>query len=388
MNESNSILAAVAASVAVCFRCAVIICCPIGAALAVLTVSVMACSSPDFSGPSINNPAQLPWRLSLSAHAITMDTLAPYDTLRLTATTAAFDGSPFVNAPPVTYTSLDSSVRVSATGLLTARSPHSAVKIIASVVDHGIGIADTAIVNVTASATRPVFDSLQLSLKSGDSAKIAVPNFLSPQVGFPSGKQLLVGAFDDQGKKIPNAIVALRASDVLQAGWEGATLSQSTTTTASTSALKIATSARPGVPVTIYASATVYGVTHEDSLQILITPELVFAYTLIASPPPSGTTPVITLKPDHQEIIGVGGVVWWVNSVPTDSLDIVFDDPTAASVDDIAFPSGQGNIDPFPGGDFLNTGNPDFIRSRRFLRAGTFHFHSTRTGASGMVIVQ
>jgi hypothetical protein len=114
-------------------------------------------------------------------------------------------------------------------------------------------------------------------------------------------------------------------------------------------------------------------------------------YTVTKSTPPGSNTPVFTLGPAPQAI-GVGGYVWWNNGDqdPADSLDIVFDDPTAASPDLVYLNTGGGDIAAFPGGDFnQNAFNPGaFVRSRQFLRAGTFHFHSVRTGVSGTVVVR
>jgi hypothetical protein len=81
--------------------------------------------------------------------------------------------------------------------------------------------------------------------------------------------------------------------------------------------------------------------------------------------------------------------VLWVNADvdSTDSLDVVFDDSTVASADSVFLNSGAGNIAPFPGApieQFPFAG----VRSRQFRRAGTFHWHSARTGISGTVIVQ
>jgi hypothetical protein len=104
------------------------------------------------------------------------------------------------------------------------------------------------------------------------------------------------------------------------------------------------------------------------------------------------TTPVLRILPGQTATINRGGYVWWYNSVETDSLDVVFDDPTAAADDQNAFPSGTGNIPLTPGGDWTLEKNfydpTPFLASRQFLRAGTFVWHSPHTGLSGTVIVQ
>jgi hypothetical protein len=101
------------------------------------------------------------------------------------------------------------------------------------------------------------------------------------------------------------------------------------------------------------------------------------------------TRAVFTVSPATQSI-GVGGVVWWANADSTDSLDIIFDDSTVATPDPLTrFNTGGGNIPPFQGGTFNLFFNPGaFTRSRRFLRAGNFHWYSTRAGVSGTVVVR
>jgi hypothetical protein len=203
------------------------------------------------------------------------------------------------------------------------------------------------------------------------------------------GRTLQVGVFDAAGTQLQKMPVALRTSDLSRFGFNG---QERTTITGPSVNLAQNSSAlsRPG-PVTVYASATVYGVPLQDSLLLQVTDQLLMIYTVTKSTPPGSTTPVFTLGPAMRPI-GVGGYVWWNNGDldPADSLDIVFDDPTAASPDLVYLQSGGGDIPAFPGGDFNNNVNsPEgFVRSRQFLRAGTFHFHSVRTGVSGTVVVR
>jgi hypothetical protein len=151
---------------------------------------------------------------------------------------------------------------------------------------------------------------------------------------------------------------------------------------------------RPNVPFTVYAEATVYGVTRRDSLTILVKDQLICAFSLLKSTPLGSTIPVFSLLPAYPQTIAVGGWVWWFNETLTDSLDIVFDDPSAASPDPVygslTADTIGGNIARFPGDtNALSASDPfQFLRARQFLRAGTFHFHSPSTGVSGTVIVR
>jgi hypothetical protein len=274
--------------------------------------------------------------------------------------------------------------------LLTARVPATAVKVIATMVYQGIRISDTATVTITADMTPP--ESLRVQLQPGDSAKIAggggISYWFHYDPTFSLGtKTVQVGVFDATGTRLQDVPVQLRTSDVSRIGLPG--VSDERTTTADVTAV-LGQNGNMG-PVTVYATATVYGVPLQDSLHLQITTPLLMIYTVTKSTPPGSTTPVFTLGPNPKPI-RVGGYIWFNNGDldPADSLDIVFDDSTAASPDLVYLNTGGGNIPPFPGGDFnQDLFNPGaFVRSRQFLRAGTFHFHSVRTGVSGTVIVQ
>ena len=352
---------------------------------AVSLMSAVACSSPDLSGPTSTDPAQLYYTIALSAHAITMDTLPPYDTLQLTATPRNAVGALLVGAPAPTFTTTDSSVRVSATGLLTARAVRNNVNVIATLIYHGIRLADTAVINVTGNATPPpMFDHLIFGLSAGDSVMIAFPNQFS-RFYFPTTKQLQTVAADAAGTQIPGSLVALRTSDVLKATFQTEFDDNSRTAVVSTNSanVNIVLNTSGMGPVTVYASATVYGVTFQDSLQLMITQPLLAQFVIKQQAVPGSTTPVVTSLPASPQVIGRGGIIWWRNQV-SDSVDIVFDDPTAAATEGGFFNAGGGDIPAFAGCPNCFT-----IQGRRFLNAGTVHFHSVRQpGVSGTIIVQ
>lgn len=357
---------------------------------AVSLSGVVACSSPDLNGPQSKDLTQLPWTLSLNTHAITMDTATGYNTYQLTAVPRTIDGNMLTGAPAVTFTSSDSSLRVNSDGLLSARKARNSIRVVASLVYQGVRISDTAVVNITATSNRRTFRTLHFQLQSGDTPNLIPPNDLGNAIYYESNKTLEVEARDSAGGKIPSSVVALSISDPLQARWgtggPGGTIN--TTTTASTATIWSYLLCRSGVPVTVYASATVYGVTMQDSLQLLVTDPLFFIYTVSKST--ESSTPVFSMLPFQQTTIAVGGWVWWINhTTAADSLDVVFDDPSGVSEDPF-LGQGPGDIDPFPG-------DPDpsqaadftmFLRSRQFLQAGTFRWHSTRMGLSGTIVVQ
>jgi hypothetical protein len=350
-----------------------------------MMVAGFACSSPDLSGPSSLDRAHLPWVLTLNAHAITMDTAAPYNTLQLSAAPHTIDGTALANSVLPTFTSSDSSIRVSATGMLTARAEVYNVRVIATLVYGGVRISDTAVVNVTALGTPPKVQRLQLGLQPGDSAKIPAPNIFSVSFyGILGSKNLRIDVLDTMATLIPSVLVALRASDP-----QSLTFASSVSTARNVRATIVQESAFGVGNMWVYASANVYGVALSDSLMIQITDPVVKIFTIAKSTSANGLTRSFTIHPDTQ-IVGVGGWILWVNATsPADSLDVVFDDPTAALTDLKFSNTGGGNIAPFPGGTVLDHVTfTQVMRSRRFLQPGRFQFHSPRTGVSGTIIVR
>jgi hypothetical protein len=91
----------------------------------------------------------------------------------------------------------------------------------------------------------------------------------------------------------------------------------------------------------------------------------------------------VTYNSPPTLVIGVGADVsfYYVDTTGCNpSVDIVFDDPSAADTASSDFygyfitgpPTGSGNIDAFCG-----VGAFDGIRTRRFLKSGQYHYHST-----------
>jgi hypothetical protein len=266
----------------------------------------------------------------------------------------------------------------------------------ATLVYQGIRLADTALVNITAEASPPAFRHLKFQLADRDSARIAIPNLHSLVYASPNSKTLLAEAQDSTEQRIGNSLVAVQTSDPLQAligdGTSACDAAGTVICVSDRSSVRafIQTSGRAGDSVTIRASATVYGVTLQDSVRLYLTPQLLFVYAVRAAS--AGGTPAFTLLPNAQEAIGVGGYVWW-NNQTADSLDVVFDDPTAAAPDQalgflFADMGMGGNVLPFPGNPDLTAPGFSSIVSRQFLRAGRFPWHSTRMGVSGTVVVQ
>jgi hypothetical protein len=258
----------------------------------------------------------------------------------------------------------------------------------------GIRITDSTIVNVTGvpNPRARILKQLHLTPAGGlGDTTIAAPN--AQLILFDASKSLQVAALDSTDTPIPSALVAVETSDPAQ-GWFATGVERGiplTTTTSGSVTVTVPQTAHVNQSFTLYASATIYGVPARDSLRITVTPPLLVFYSMTKTTQTGSTTPVYTLLPHSTITISAGGLVFWVNNTAseTDSLDVVFDDPAAATTDPYFFDNGSGNIDPFPGGDFLK--DPDFTpfsRTRQFLQPGSVHWTSPKTGLSGTIIVQ
>jgi plastocyanin len=322
--------------------------------------------------------SSLYWHLKLSAHAVTLSTLAPFDTLQLTATPVDADGHPLSGLGTARFSSSEeSSAHVSADGLLTSvKSTTGKIAVIALLSSGTVTHGDTVWVTVTADTVPPTFASLSIHPVSPDSAKWAVQGMGGTSL-FQRWKRLSIHPLDAQGQPIAGISIAMAASDssmvgFLQLGALGTFLNAT----------------KPG-HVTLYATATAYGVTHADTLPFTITMPLVGDVTISASQTTAGSTAVLSFAPS-EITISPGGTARWYN-VSGQPVDVTFDDTAnVAERGDIVScgdgdPGGVGNIPAFgdASGDVTRQEN---CRSRLFPVEGTYGYHTT-SGATGKVIV-
>jgi hypothetical protein len=379
---------------------------------------VAACGG-DSTGPS-SSTAPLYWQLQLNHRAITLATVAPYDTIRLVATPVDVHGAPIATTARPVYAISDTSLKIDSTGLLRVHwSGSDALNITVAVAlsTNGATLTDTAVVNIVhynSAAEVPVFDSLVLRPVAGDSARRStVADDTTDLPGQPPtvwGWQLLdsMVARTATGAAMANVLVRYQSSDTLIARFARRIGNGSTA--------PIVVANFPGV-VMLTAEATIYGKRRVDSLRYLVGYPLrmttVYGVAGISPVliPPLGETNTLSLG---TLTIGQGGAVLWSNStgfVTDDSLDIVFDDPThvaglSASIlfqsdfGKLEVPAGPGgNIAAFPAAVPQNL-CPDCdppiplvmfdsvtSRARVFPQPGTYHWSSPRQGIRGTVIV-
>jgi hypothetical protein len=328
-----------------------------GAAYLALLVAA-ACSDP--AQPSaVQAPDQLFWSLRLNHHAINVSTTAPYDTVTLVATPYNVNGEALPNAPTATFKSADASVLAFPTGMIkgvTQQSSATGTLVIATLTYHGVTRADTAYVTVTNVASPPQLTDFSIQLAAGDSNRIASQGY------FDTRTKTLPLFARASGATIPRFNVFFESSNRTVA-----TVNRST---------GVVTALLPGT-VTIRASAMTYGVPSTDSVEFVVTDPLAVAITYK------------TVGEQHYDtFVSPGADVFWSNPTP-DSVDLVFDDPSAAARGGTTFfgvflADSAGNIGPFAAVDSTTPGN----RVRSFPQRGTFHYHSTRYPITGTITVR
>jgi plastocyanin len=143
--------------------------------------------------------------------------------------------------------------------------------------------------------------------------------------------------------------------------------------------------------VTVYATATAYGITKVDTLPYTIGYPLDDALTVTPALNSAGKT-VGVFVPDKM-ILGPGASVLFANpSAPP--TDVTFDNP--ANVDSsstwcpaaaiVPWLCSSGNIPAFAHAPNDSTG-ASWNRVRQFPVPGTYNFHSTISGAKGTIVI-
>lgn len=329
-----------------------------------MLAAVLGCGSDSVAPTPSTDVSRLYWSLTLDQHAINLSTVAPYDTVRLTATPRQADGQPLTDTSVAmpTFRSTDPArVRVSADGLLQAVAPGQAVAVIATLQVGFITHTDTALVYVTNSAAPSVPAGFSIHPLPGDST-IWDANQLS---NFDLFGPATIVPHDSLGNPISGIGISFSSSDT--------TIAKIARTTG------VLDGRRPG-QVKIIASTTAFGVVMADTIPFTIT--MPATQLVIAAPPSTNPTGNNIFGPATVEIAAGGEVVWGNYSfTPT---DIVFDDPTNVAEDILICGCGSGNVDFFVGDSVFGPG----IAARRFPVAGTYTYHTTAPGgASGKIIV-
>jgi plastocyanin len=339
-----------------------------GCVAAVLALLVLGCAEDAAVAPSprIDDP-NMYWALTLDHRGVTLSTVPPYDTIRLTATPRTMDGAPIADMPAPTFTSLDlDRAIVSADGLVRALKTGTRIPIVATLTIGNLRHADTAFLNVTSTATPPVLATLSIHPDSADSAKVSRNSL----------RLIIAKARTADDSSITGLSVYYASLDPTVATMDRATGRLSPL--------------RPG-RVKVVASATAYGVMKTDTVLYTIGyPVSLFIYVTPQTTPDGRT--INGFVPSHVEL-GPGAIVRFFNTTGV-ATDVTFDDPT--NIASVATYCGapftttapwlcaSGNIDAF--GDDGASGFATW-RVRAFPVPGTYTFHSTLFGTTGTIVV-
>jgi hypothetical protein len=327
-------------------------------------MAAMGCGTESATVAAPVDPSRLLSALVLDHHAITLSTVAPWNTIQLTATPTNPDGTALSGIASATWSLSDTgSVSISPDGVLTALSVATGVRVIASVTDGNVTRKDTAYVNVTDTSAPPTLASFSIQPTAGDSARLAAADFF----WFYGRKTITPQATDDQGTPITGLPTYFTTSD------------HSIATVDPTTGLVFAI--RPGT-VVIRASTTAYGVSMSDSLALTITPPLLGLVLPIERTPTGSTTSVLVVDPPTL-VVSAGATVLFANASFDKSIDYVFDDSTHVMQSPI-IPQGAGNIPPF----HADSLHPAVYVARAFITPGTYTYHSTLFDTHGTIVVQ
>jgi hypothetical protein len=340
-------------------------------AAAVLALVVSGCASDATVAPApANGDQQMYWALTLDHHAVTLSTVAPNDTIRLTATPRTVDGTPLTDLLAPTFTSLDHDrIAVSADGLVRVIKTGDQIPVVATLAVGNLLHSDTVFINVTAAAPPPVLAALSIQPESGDSAKTATG----------SARDILARAIAADNSEIEGLAVYYTSLDPTIATIDRAS--------------GFLQPVRPG-HVNVIATATAYGVTKADTLRLTIGyPVTGLTINVVAQRTVSGQI-VGGFSPDRL-VIGPGGTVLIGNHSGI-VTDMTFDDPTnVMQVDMWCRPPfsiiaplmcGSGNIEAFAR-EPNDTQGLTALRTRRFPVPGTYNYHSTIFGTTGTIVV-
>lgn len=334
-----------------------------GAAM-LLALGVAGCGGdPSVTPPPQQDPTTLFWQLTLDVRAATMSTVAPYDTLRITATPRTISGSPITDLPAPTYTSLDlDRAQVDSVGLVHVIDAGDQIQVVASLKVDNILHADTLVLNVT-NESPPTMASFTIHPDVGDSAK----------TGATSNASVLPRAYTADGTPIPDIAVYFTTSDPTTA-----TIDRTT---------GFLSPIHPG-HVDVYASTTTFGVTKVDTLPYTVGNPILLVLNIVQRVLSNGQT-IPVFDPDTA-LLGPGAFVLFGNQLGP-ATDVTFDDPTNVAQDDLycsLAPTlcGSGNIAPWMF-DPTDPSGLSGIRVRQFHVPGTYTYHSELFGSTGVIVI-
>jgi hypothetical protein len=364
----------------------------VGVLLSLLSGGAFSCSGDTLNGPSSSvSVATAYWTLQFTHHAINLALTPPYDTVQLTAVPRNAAGAPLAGLGQVTYTTMDSTVTVSPTGVVTARTvtPPGGTQVIATLQDRlqRVTHADTVFIQIVQTPPALPLKTFSLQPALGDSAKRSF-DFTTNTTGFGTSGVFLwpVTVTDAHGDSVCTV-----SACALQVSYTSSNPAVATIDPHTGEVRNIDTG-----HVVFTAATLAYGVAERDSVAFTVGYALngtVYMTLAILA----GVLTVGFVAP-RKLLLGVGAVVTFCNKTPQ-PVGIAFDNPAAVDTAScgpvngvFAPPTGSGDIPAFGGVMQLDTvfnpngsintidtlyNNPADAVCRRFNKPGVYHYHSS-----------
>jgi hypothetical protein len=353
-------------------------------------IGAVACSTTDTTAVPLDGETGY-WRLRMNYQAVTLSTIAPYDTIQLIATPCNAYDVPLpqsaLDSAVTTYQLQDpndTSLTITADGFVHALHPHDGVLVNITTTVRGMTRVDTISFNVTNVSPPPHLTTFTLTV---------TPDSLTDTFLLGAGQGTLkVQALDSLDKKIPHVVVHFSTADQRMVQ-----LSSGGGVSGTVQRQRDGIFVHPGRAM-LFAEATVYGITMRDSTFVTITPPGFGLLTAVFGTPKAVGRVVGQFEPavDTVHIVpdpyaGTGATVAFLNATTT-PIDVVFDDPTAFKANGIETlfcgTSSQGNVPAFVHEPTTSCflGQSGF-RLRLITSPGTYHYHSAMYGTSGAIVV-
>jgi hypothetical protein len=356
----------------------------LGLALLGALTTTLACSDLPIH-PIRKDLADQLWDVRIEPRAITMSTVAPYDTITLRTIAWNGVGDTITDDLEVRYHSVtDTTVRISDDGVLTVRTRTNTrgIKIVASVTYNKATRTDTATVVVTTEPTPPrIIDSIVLETVDNLTREPTPPVWSIAGLTAP----LIVPRVLSNGATVSNVPLSYTSSDqaiILVDPWTGAVTPQLKGT------------------AHITATTTWYGTTYKKTLDVRVIGPLNGTFRIHERIPRGSDTAVVVITPQEIEL-EVGAYITWLNERQR-PVEIIFDDPT--HVEQFTGPIMQYyqticlflgrlcNVGQSGGNVIIPAPNPEVDPStpldiRYIAVPGTYRFR-TESGGTGTIIIK
>jgi hypothetical protein len=333
-------------------------------------LALLGCDG-DGSGPAAPLDASHTfWALQVNYHGVNMATAAPYNTLQLHTVALNINGDSLSGWGDPIYSTSDSAVSVSPTGLVTAHfaTVRKPTMVFVTKQYQGVTLWDTVMIAVTDTIPQHPLATFKFEMPGG------VPSASLDASSVP----VTIRATTTTGDTMCDSVACPLALHYTSANPAVAQTSYRKDQF-STNSLSLSNPGR----TFLTASTWYYGTVQSDTLTFTVTRHA-SAYVdvqTLNNRVHFQTAPILVL--DVGSVVSFG---CFADDHCTTPIDIVFDDPLVADTASARFvgggivvgpPTGTGNIEAFGGDSISPVGFALAFRARRFSRPGKYHYHST-----------